>query len=164
MKNNRIIKILQWCIGGMLILLIGVGGILSPLSTHLAHAASVQIKDDAGILDEDQVRSTASQLSHPVRISTVRSFEGPRSDFSRSTEQALTGQDAIALGISVEQRYLAIVAGKQAGLSAEQIVQAREAFAQAYGGMQGLVAITMLLASPLSSPYKPAWERVALTV
>ena len=137
MKNNRILKMLQWCIGGMLILLIGVGGILSPLCTHTAHAAIIQIKDDAGILDGDQVRSTASQLSHPVSISTVRTFEGPKSDFIRNTEQALPGQDAIALGISVEQRYLAIVAGKQVGLSAEQIVQAREAFAQAYGGNAG---------------------------
>ena len=137
MKNNRIIKILQWCIGGMLVLLIGVGSILSPLGTYTVHAASVQIRDAAGVLDGDQVRSTASQLSHPVSISTVRTFEGPKSDFNRNTEQALTGQDAIALGISVEQRYLAIVAGKQAGLSAEQIVQAREAFAQAYGGNAG---------------------------
>ena len=137
MKNKRIIKILQWCIGGMLILLIGVGSILSPLGTHTVHAASIQISDAAGILDGDQVRSTASQLSHPVSISTVRTFEGPKSDFVRNTEQALTGQDAIAIGISVEQRYLAIVAGKQVGLSAEQIVQAREAFAQAYGGNAG---------------------------
>ena len=69
---------LQWCIGGMLILLIGVGGILSPLCTHTAHAAIIQIKDDAGILDGDQVRSTASQLSHPVSISTLRTFEGSK--------------------------------------------------------------------------------------
>src|SRR5438094_55145 len=118
MKNNRIVKMLQWCMGGMLVLLIGVGGILSPLGTHTVHASSVQIRDDASVLDGDQVRSTASQLSLPVSISTVRTFEGPKSDFIRNTEQALTGQDAIALGISVEQRYLAIVAGKQVGLSA----------------------------------------------
>src|SRR5437879_8759824 len=127
MKNNRIIKILQWCIGGMLVLLIGVGSILSPLGTYTVHAASVQIRDAAGVLDGDQVRSTASQLSHPVSISTVRTFEGPKSDFNRNTEQALTGQDAIALSISDEQRYLAIGAGKQARMSAEKIVQAREA-------------------------------------
>jgi hypothetical protein len=137
MKNNRIVKMVQWCIGGMLILLIGVGGILSPLGTHTVHAASMQIKDDAGVLDRGKVRSTASHLSHPVSISTVRTFEGPKSDFVRNTEQSLTGQDAIALGISVEQRYLAIVAGKHVGLRAEQIAQAREAFAQAYGGNAG---------------------------
>jgi hypothetical protein len=137
MKNNRIVKTLQWCMGGMLVLLIGVGGILSPLGTRTVHASSVQIRDDASVLDRDQMRSTASQLSLPVSISTVRTFEGPKSDFIRNTEQALTGQDAIALGIGVEQRYLAIVAGKQVGLSAEQIVQAREAFAQAYGGNAG---------------------------
>jgi hypothetical protein len=64
-------------------------------------------------------------------------FSGPKSDFIRSTEQALTGQDAIAIGISVEQRYLAIVAGRQAGLNAEQIEQARQAFAKAYGSNAG---------------------------
>ena len=53
MKNNRIIKILQWCIGGMLVLLIGVDSILSPLGTHTVHAASVQIRDAAGVLDGD---------------------------------------------------------------------------------------------------------------
>ena len=77
MKNNRIVKMVQWCIGGMLILLIGVGGIPSPLGTHTVHAASMQIKDDAGVLDGGKVRSTASHLSHPVSISTVRTFEGP---------------------------------------------------------------------------------------
>ena len=32
MKNNRIIKILQWCIGGMLVLLISQGGYVSGMS------------------------------------------------------------------------------------------------------------------------------------
>src|SRR6266446_8704528 len=137
MKNNRIFKILQWSIGGMLILLIGVGTILLPLDTNTVHAASVQIRDDARALDVGQVWSQASKLSHPVSISTMSTFNGPKSDFIRSTEQALTGRDAIALGISVEQRYLAIVAGKQAGLKAEQIEQARQAFAKAYGSNAG---------------------------
>src|SRR3989441_460727 len=137
MKNNRIFKILQWGIGGMLILLIGVGTILLPLDTNTAHAASVQIRDDARVLDVGQVWSQASKLSHPVSISTMSTFNDPKSDFSRSTEQALTGQNAIAIGISVEQRYLAIVAGKQAGLNAKQIEQARQAFAQAYGSNAG---------------------------
>ena len=137
MQKNRIVKTLQWGIGGMLILLIGLGTILLPLGTNTVRAASVQIKDDARVLDVDQVRSQASQLSHPVGISTMRTFSGPKSDFIRSTEQALTGRDAIALGISVEQRYLAIVAGKQAGLNAEQMEQARQAFAKAYGSNAG---------------------------
>ncbi len=137
MKNNRIFKILQRGIGGMLILLIGVGTILLPLDTNTVHAASVQIRDDARVLDLDQVWSQASKLSHPVSIFTMSSFNGPKSDFSRSTEQALTDQNAIAIGISVEQRYLAIVAGKQAGLNAEQIEQARQAFAKAYGSHAG---------------------------
>ncbi len=149
MKDNRIVGILQWCTGGLLILLIGVGGILSPTGTHTVHAASMQIKDNAGVLDGDQVRSTASQLSRPVNISTVRTFDGPKSDFIRKTQQAITGQDAIALGISIEQRYLAIVAGKQVGLSAEQIAQAREAFAQAYernAGAHGNYTVATLAA------------------
>src|SRR5260221_3159295 len=139
MKNNRIVKTLQWGIGGMLILLLGLGTILLPLSTNTVHAANVQIRDDARVLDVDQVRSQASQLSHSVSISTMRTFSGPKSDFIRSTEQALTGQNAIAIaiGIAVEQRYLAIVAGKQAGLNAEQIEQARQAFAKAYGSNAG---------------------------
>src|SRR3989442_683945 len=137
MKNNRIVKTLQWGIGGMLILLIGLGTILLPLSTNTVHAASVQIRDDARVLDVDQVRSQASQLSHPVSISTMPTFSGPKSDFIRGTEQALLGKDAMAIGTSVEQRYLAIVAGKQAGLNAEQIEQARQAFAKAYGGNAG---------------------------
>src|SRR5258708_798598 len=137
MKNNRTVKTLQWGIGGMLILLLGLGTILLPLGTNTVHAASVQIRDDARVLNVDQVRSQASQLSHSVSISTMRTFSGPKSDFIRSTEQALTGRDAIAIGISVEQRYLAIVAGKQAGLKAEQIEQARRAFAKAYGSNAG---------------------------
>ena len=70
---------------------------------------------DARVLDVDQVRSQASQLSHTVSISTMRTFSGPKSDFIRSTEQALTGQDAIAIGISVEQRYLALALGTYRG-------------------------------------------------
>jgi hypothetical protein len=136
MKNNRIVKTLQWGIGGMLIL-IGLGTILLPVGTHTAHAASVQIKDDARVLDVNQVRSFASQLPHAVSISTTSTFNGPKSDFSRSTEQALTDQRAIAIGISIEQRYLAIVAGKEVGLHADQIEQARQAFAQAYGRNAG---------------------------
>jgi hypothetical protein len=121
----------------MLLLLIGLGTILLPVGTHTVHAASVQIKDDARVLDVNQVRSPASQLPHSVSISTTSTFNGPKSDFSRSTEQALTGQRAIALGISVEQRYLAMVAGKEVGLHADQIEQARQAFAQAYGRNAG---------------------------
>jgi hypothetical protein len=138
MKNNRTVKTLQWGIGGMLILLIGLGTIFLPLGTNTVHAASVHIRDDARVLDVDQVRSQASQLSHPVSISTMRAFSGPKSDFIRSTEQVLAGQDAIAIGISAEQRYLAIVSGKQTGLNAEQIEQARQAFAKAYGSNAGV--------------------------
>src|SRR5438105_5489325 len=137
MKNNRIVRTLQLGIGGMLMLLIGVSSILLPLGINTVQAASMQIKDDAKVLDVDQVHSTASKLSHPVSISTMRTFNGPKSDFVRSTEQALTDQNAIAIGISVEQRYLAIVAGRQAGLNAEQIEQARQAFAKAYGSNAG---------------------------
>lgn len=137
MKNNRIVRTLQLGIGAMLMLLIGISSILLPLGINTVQAASVQIKDDARVLDVDQVHSTASKLSHPVSISTTPTFNGPKSDFVRSTEQALTDQDAIAIGISVEQRYLAIVAGKQVNLNAEQIAQARQAFAQAYGSNAG---------------------------
>lgn len=137
MKNKRIVRTLQLSIGGMLMLLIGVSSILLPSGINTVHAASVQIKDDAGVLDVDQVHNTASKLSHPVSISAVRTFNGPKSDFVRSTEQALTDQNAIAIGISVEQRYLAIVAGKQVNLNAEQIAQARQEFAQAYGSNAG---------------------------
>ena len=137
MKNKRIVRTLQLGIGGMLMLLIGISSILLPLGINTVQAASVQIKDDARVLDVDQVHSTASKLSHPVSISTTPTFNGPKSDFVRSTEQALTDQNAIAIGISVEQRYLVIVAGKQVSLNAEQIAQARQAFAQAYGSNAG---------------------------
>ncbi len=137
MKNKRIVRTLQLGIGAMLMLLIGISSILLPLGINTVQAASVQIKDDARVLDVDQVHNTASKLSHPVSISTVRTFNGPKSDFVRSMEQALTDQNAIAIGISVEQRYLAIVAGKQVNLNAEQIAQARQEFAQAYGSNAG---------------------------
>src|SRR5438067_12347616 len=104
----------------MLMLLIGVSSILLPLGINTVQAASVQIKDDARVLDVDQVHSTASKLSHPVSISTVRTFTGSKSDFVRSMEQVLTDQNAIAICISIEQRYLASLAGKQVSLSAEQ--------------------------------------------
>src|SRR6266699_1363961 len=89
MKNKRIVKTIELGIGGMLMLLIGISSILLPLGINTVQAASVQIKDDARVLDVDQVHNTASKLSHPVSISTVRTFNGPKSDFVRSMEQAL---------------------------------------------------------------------------
>jgi hypothetical protein len=137
MRNTRIVKMLWWCIGGLLLLFIGVGAALSPFGAYTGHAASVQIRDEAGVLEDARVWSKASQLSRPISISTVHTFEGPKGDFIRQTERALSGQDAIAIAISVEQRYLAIAAGSQVGLQAEQIAQARQAFAQAYGSSAG---------------------------
>jgi hypothetical protein len=137
MKKSKIVRKLQWGMGGMLVLLLGVASVLLPLGAQTARAASVQIKDDAGVLNVEQVQRNASALSHPVSISTLPTFDRPKSDFVKRTEQTLTGQDAIALGISVEQRYLAIVAGKAVGLNAEQMAQACQAFAQAYGGNAG---------------------------
>ncbi len=67
-------------------LLIGISSILLPLGINTVQAASVQIKDDARVLDVDQVHNTASKLSHPVSISTVRTFNGPKSDFVRSMD------------------------------------------------------------------------------
>jgi len=118
-------------------LLLGIGTALLPMSGSTIQAASVRIDDRARVLDVAQVRDAASKLSQPVYVSTISTFDGSKSEFIQSVQRTITDQKMIAIGISVEQRYLAIVAGTQADVNADQTSKARQAFSQAYGENAG---------------------------
>ena len=97
-------------------LLLGIGTALLPMSGSTIQAASVRIDDRARVLDVAQVRDAASKLSQPVYVSTISTFDGSKSEFIQSVQRTITDQKMIAIGISVEQRYLAIVAGSIVGV------------------------------------------------
>jgi hypothetical protein len=130
-------KITLWSLASVLVLLLGICTTLFPSRGSVAQAASVRIDDKAGVLEVNQVRDAASKLSQPVYISTIPTFSGSKSEFTQSVQQMVTDQKMIAIGISTEQRYLAIVAGTQADINADQISKARQAFRQAYGENAG---------------------------
>lgn len=127
-------KIALW---SLLMLLLGIGTALLPMSGSTVQAVSVRIDDRAKVLDVAQVRDAASKLSQPVYVSTIPKFDGSKGEFIQSVQKTITDQKMIAIGISVEQRYLAIVAGTQVNVHADQISKARQEFSQAYGENAG---------------------------
>ena len=91
-------------------------------------ANTVNIYDNAGVLNSSQVRSEASSLSYPINIYTTNSFTGSRSSFDQTTVSKLTSSNLIVIAIDTAHRHLAIVGGRSVGLSNSQYTDARNAF------------------------------------
>src|SRR5579883_2562729 len=90
---------------------------------------SVEVYDNARVLNVPRVQRAASSLSNPVAIYTTNTFRGTQADFQRVAMQKLNGNpDLIVMAIDTGHRYLYIARGSNVPLSSAGINQAVSSF------------------------------------
>lgn len=102
--------------------------------TTSALASTVNISDQAGVLNQSQVQSAASSLRYPISIYTTNNFQGTSSDFDQRTRSHLTGTNLIVIAIDTVHKHLAIVGGSNVPLSSSQYNDAVQAFKNSFNG------------------------------
>ncbi|HZU70977.1 MAG TPA: hypothetical protein VFA09_27115 [Ktedonobacteraceae bacterium] len=136
-----------------LLALIAVSCLLVVTTTAVL-ADTVTINDQAGVLDQNKVRSQAQQLPYPVSIYTVNNFTGTSSDFDQRTKSHITNSRLIVIAIDTVHHHLTIVGGSSVPLSNSQYNEAVNAFRSNYssGGYTGAtIAALNSLQSALGS-------------
>jgi uncharacterized membrane protein YgcG len=93
-------------------------------------ADSVNIVDNAHVLDVAQVTQDAFQLPNPVNIYTTSTFAGTTAAFDEATTKYIGPNDSnlIVINIDTARRHLAIVGGAQVPLSNDQYASAIQTF------------------------------------
>lgn len=90
---------------------------------------SVEVYDNARVLDVAQVQKAASSLPNPVAIYTTNTFRGTRTTFQQVAMQKLKGNpDLIVMAIDTGHRYLYIAHGSNVALSNAGIQRAISSF------------------------------------
>ena len=96
-------------------------------------AATVNISDQARVLDQNRVRSAAQSLPYPVNIYTVNNFTGTSSDFDQQARSRISSPNLIVIAIDTVHHHLTIVGGSKVPLSDSQYNEAINAFRSNYG-------------------------------
>ena len=102
------------------------------LTTVNVLASTVNINDQAGVLDAGSVQAEAAKLPVPILIYTTKTFTGDQSALDQSTRERLPDQDSIAIGIDTVHRHFSIQAGTNVSLSDSQASDAVSAFQSNY--------------------------------
>ncbi len=97
-----------------------------------ARAASVEIHDNAHVLNSKRVQSEAAALPDPSRIFTTNSFTGSTDDFDQQTRDAVNDVDVLVINIDTVHRHLAIFGGTALPLTDDQYNDAIAAFRDAF--------------------------------
>jgi len=137
---------------GLLALIVTICLLL--VTTTAALAATVNINDQAGVLDQNKVRSQAQNLPYPINIYTVKNFAGTSSDFDQQARSHLSSPNLIVIAIDTVHHHLTVVGGSKVPLSNSQYNDAINAFRSNYssGGYTGAtIAAINSLQSALSS-------------
>ncbi len=103
------------------------------LATISAFASTVNIYDQANVLNKSQVQSQASALSYPINIYTVNNFSGNYDTFSSQTKSHISNSNLLVLAIDTVNHYIVIDGGKSVPLSNNQYDSAVQAFKSSYG-------------------------------
>jgi hypothetical protein len=98
------------------------------ITVTVTFANTVNIYDNAGVLNQSQVRSEASSLSYPIAIYTTNSFGGSTSSFDQTAVSKISNSNLIVIAIDTVHHHLAIVGGRSVSLSNSQYTDARNAF------------------------------------
>lgn len=103
---------------------------LLAITSAKVFADTVNIVDNAHVLDVAQVTDQASQLSDPVSIYTNNTFTGTTDAFDQFTTTFIGPNDSnlIVINIDTVHRHLAIVGGTMVSLSNDQYAAAIQAF------------------------------------
>src|SRR5258708_32136583 len=74
-----------------------------------AFAGTVNINDQANVLNRSQIQSAASSLSYPLNIYTTNTFNGTAADFDQRARGHLTSTNMIVIAIDTVNKHVAIV-------------------------------------------------------
>jgi len=119
-------------------LLINIVAFCLLLTTTVTAWASVgKIVDQAGVLDQNQVRSAGASLRYPVDIYTTSNFSGTNSQFEQRAHAHLTSPNLIVMAISVNPRHVIVVAGNRVPLSNAEADNVINSFRQGYQSSDG---------------------------
>src|SRR5437016_11690910 len=91
------------------------------ITTMTAWATVGKISDVAGVLDQSQVKSAGASLRYQVDIYTTRDFSGSKSEFAQRARDHVTSPNLIVMAISVNQKYVRVVAGDRVPLSNAEV-------------------------------------------
>jgi len=104
------------------------------LATVGVLADTVNISDQAGVLNASQVRSAGSSLGYPVDIYTTSNFAGTKQSFNQRTAGHIDNARKIVIALDTGNRYLAIAGGRSVPLTNSQYNDAVNAFSSTYSG------------------------------
>ncbi|HTK07779.1 MAG TPA: hypothetical protein VL485_11465 [Ktedonobacteraceae bacterium] len=96
-----------------------------------AFAATVNIYDNAGVLNSGQIRSQASRLQYPIDIYTTDAFTGSRASFGQQADGKMRGNSLI-LAVDTVNRYIWVNGSKGVPLSRTQYQDAANSFASEF--------------------------------
>ncbi|HEY7348633.1 MAG TPA: TPM domain-containing protein [Ktedonobacterales bacterium] len=120
-----------WPVLGVSALFAALGLLL--IAAPTARAASVEVHDDAHVLNTEQVQNEAATLPDPIRIFTTNSFTGSADEFDQQTRDAVSDVNTLVINIDTVQRHIAIFGGKALPLTDSQYNDAVNAFRNAFG-------------------------------
>jgi hypothetical protein len=104
------------------------------LLTATVLASSVNISDQAGVLNASQIRNAASSLKYPLNVYTVNNFYGSTSSFDQRAAGHVTSHNLIVISISTNLGHIYIARGKDVPLNNSDINNAVNAFISSYKG------------------------------
>jgi hypothetical protein len=111
------------------------------LSSFTALASTVNIYDQGNILNDSPVQKAAAQLSKPISIYTVPNFTGSNTAFANEAKSEISNPNLIV--IAIKPHYVAVVGGKNVGLSQSQYNDAVNAFINSYKSNQNYTTATV---------------------
>ncbi len=133
MKNTDLQSTGQWRSGGFKSLLAILATFcLLVFATTSALAATVNISDDARVLDKSRVQSAAAAMGYPVDIFTTNTFNGTNSDFQQRARGHLNKSN-IVMAIDTQHKYLYITGGSNVPVREGQYTDAINAFKSSFG-------------------------------
>jgi hypothetical protein len=108
--------------------------LLSLLFQAGALANTVEIHDQAGVLDVQKVQSAAAELPRRILITTTKSFSGDFPAFQDEMTRLVPDQQSVSIGVDTVHHYFALESGTQAGLTDSQANEAYIAFRDHFQG------------------------------
>ncbi|HLG77056.1 MAG TPA: hypothetical protein VKX46_11625, partial [Ktedonobacteraceae bacterium] len=127
-------------IGKSLVALLVACGLLL-LSAFTVLASSVDLHDDAGVLNTSRVRNEASTLPYPIRIYT-ENYAGSNQQFIQVVRSKVTGSNVIVLAINTHG-FVYADGGKQVPLNNSQYTTASQAFSNDYRSSRDYTSATL---------------------
>lgn len=114
-------------------------------------ANTVNISDQANVLNTSQVQSVASQLNYPVNIYTTSTFTGSQQAFNAQVDAKIAQKTLIIIAIDTVHHYLRVAGGTTIPLKQYQYDNAFSAFKSNFSSGAGYTNSTIAALQSLQS-------------